>query len=377
MTNQEQLEDKYSKKLIVSKIIKEVENEPLLVDDPNREAILVSLLKTNREQPIQNFVSSIISFGYTPEEAIQLVDDYSDKGIYTIKQYTSGKLVIDPEIVLPLDVIKQFEETTVLPPLVAKPKYWTNNNNGGYHTIKHNAILGSGNSHNEPLALDVLNKLQNIEWNINPTVLANFNESVCYDKDKENRIQLDMLDKDFYFMWQYDKRGRMYSKGYEINFQSSEYYKALLDFSHGEFLTEQGVDALLVAIANSAGYDKLVWDDRINMGKLLLSTNVELHEDGSYTILIDDIDEPILFTKYVEAYMDYEIGNEVKCPVSLDCTASGLQLMSVLTGCVNTAKSTNIIGTGKREDVYTAIVDYMNTYLGDEEKVDRKLVKKP
>ena len=44
-------------------------------------------------------------------------------------------------------------------------------------------------------------------------------------------------DNEFYFIWKYDKRGRMYSQGYDINLQGSEYKKATIEFSKQELIT--------------------------------------------------------------------------------------------------------------------------------------------
>jgi len=46
--------------------------------------------------------------------------------------------------------------------------------------------------------------------------------------------------------------------------------------------------------------------------------------------------------------------------VGLDATQSGLQLMACLTGCRITAKNTNLINTGNREDFYNKVTDTMN-----------------
>ena len=41
----------------------------------------------------------------------------------------------------------------------------------------------------------------------------------------------------FYFCWQNDSRGRIYSHGYHVNFQAAEYKKACLSFNKFEVLT--------------------------------------------------------------------------------------------------------------------------------------------
>lgn len=378
--NQIDLEMKYSKKFIPNRIWKEVCDDTSLLEvfDNNEEAkaILVALLIKNREQPIQSFISIVVSQGYDFETSVELMIKYSEKELYEIIQYESGKLAVKPLICLDDEIIKQFSLTTVLPPLIREPKDWINNKTGGYYSIQHNCILGSLNYHDKYQAIDVLNKLQKIKWKINVDVLTNFHDPVVYSREKETDIHTALLDETFYFMWQFDKRGRMYSKGYELNLQSTEYHKALLDFAEGSLLDEEGINNLMIAIANSAGYDKLSWESRIEKTSELLDSHVYLDGD-EVTINTSGIAEPILFTKYVKALVDSRCNIPCHTPVALDCTASGLQIMSVLTGCINTAEHTNIIDKGGRVDVYTAVVEHMNAILLPEEHVDRDLVKQP
>jgi DNA-directed RNA polymerase len=63
--------------------------------------------------------------------------------------------------------------------------------------------------------------------------------------------------------------------------------------------------------------------------------------------------------------------------MSIDATASGLQIMSALSGCKATARVCNMINTGTREDVYQMIADKMNVRLNGKFRVTRKDVKKP
>jgi DNA-directed RNA polymerase len=44
-------------------------------------------------------------------------------------------------------------------------------------------------------------------------------------------------DKEFYFIVQFDKRGRMYTHGYHITNQGSGYKKALVNFSKKQLIT--------------------------------------------------------------------------------------------------------------------------------------------
>ena len=59
----------------------------------------------------------------------------------------------------------------------------------------------------------------------------------------------------------------------------------------------------------------------------------------------------------------------------LDATASGIQLLSVMAGCVQSARQCNVVFTGKREDAYTNMHVHMDTLLGGQNQYTRKMVK--
>jgi DNA-directed RNA polymerase len=61
--------------------------------------------------------------------------------------------------------------------------------------------------------------------------------------------------------------------------------------------------------------------------------------------------------------------------MGLDATASGIQIMGAMSGCLNTAKSVNLVNTGVREDFYSAVATYMSSLPGV--SVTKDIVKKP
>ena len=144
-----------------------------------------------------------------------------------------------------------------LPPAKYKPLDWSNKYDGGYAYSKHYAILGSKyNKHNEYINLKVLNDLQRIPYEL--TSVADLDEKFepkCEDSEsREKAIQQFKLRQKvakeiyaeyknipFYFVWQYDKRGRLYSRGYDLNIQGNEYRKASLRFHNKQKLTNRGI----------------------------------------------------------------------------------------------------------------------------------------
>lgn len=171
--------------------------------------------------------------------------------IYSINYENNNTMSIKSNYSLDPDTLQYIADTRYLNPMICKPKDWTNNTNGGYLTIRNSAILGGNNHHNEQQALDVLNILQNIEFSLDTSILLLEEESnkpldstskvdsFTLFKNGSKQVYKEILDQGntFYFVWRYDKRGRTYSSGYYINLQSTDYKKALLNFTKKEIIT--------------------------------------------------------------------------------------------------------------------------------------------
>ena len=150
------------------------------------------------------------------------------------------------------DQIKQIiEKTQYLNPMLCPPNNWESNVGGGYITSCDSIVLKKYNRHNKPQALDALNTVQQIEWELDD-VMVNYIEKPNTEPETKEQIEAatllsnkslnvyqEMMDtgNSFYFVWRYDFRGRMYSQGYYINLQSTSYKKAILNFKKKELIT--------------------------------------------------------------------------------------------------------------------------------------------
>jgi len=134
------------------------------------------------------------------------------------------------------------------PPLVEPPVPVLNSRNCGYHTFNEPLMLGKFTKHKHPLNFTAINTVNSIQWIFDPEVLKeedevppDFNFSGQQTRAEYLKecsfVQQILGDKPFWFAWQYDSRGRMYSHGYHVNFQSYEYRKAMLSFNKWEYLT--------------------------------------------------------------------------------------------------------------------------------------------
>lgn len=139
-------------------------------------------------------------------------------------------------------------------PFIEQPLNWHNVDNksiGGYHLeeLREKVTTNKGSKMQNQNCLDVLNVLQS-----NCYVLRDIDLQEEYDyayasmkkkaitdlqkKDLDRNVDTRLMtcydtysfvsDKEFYFQWKFDFRGRMYSSGYDVNLQSDKFKKACI-----------------------------------------------------------------------------------------------------------------------------------------------------
>lgn len=165
-------------------------------------------------------------------------------GLYEIVHSSvsdTGTTMLIPLYEVDDDIAQWIRATMYLPPMVEKPREWTTNTDGGLYLTKTSCILGPNNHHEETQALDVLNKLQSIEWT--HSSISNLDEPIKDDEGfsqraTQSKYVRSITPDTFYFVWKYDKRGRLYSQGYDINLQGDEYRKASIEFKNKEIIND-------------------------------------------------------------------------------------------------------------------------------------------
>ena len=280
---------------------------------------------------------------------ILLIRNCKDSGLYTLK-HEEDEWYVCPNFTLNGDVKHRIAKLQYLPPMKTVPLNWTNNHNGGWMWESKHLILGKKFAkHDGAQAYDVINKLQQIPWEIdNETYLFEKDTNRGLNKKQFLRVVDEYIGSPFHFVWRYDSRGRSYCSGYDLSLQSNEYGKSLISLHNKEMITNLG--NLYIAIANHAGMDKLTWKDRI---KWAVSSNPA-------TIKWK---QPILGRKAIRALKDTEAGKPSGYVMSLDATSSGLQIMAAISGCKQTAMQVNMIDPDERKDIYGHVADQMNTHL--------------
>ncbi len=180
-----------------------------------------------------------------------------------------------------------------------------------------------------------------------------------------------MLDYEkFWYVYQLDYRGRVYSHNEFLNPQSKSYIKAMLEFGEGRVLNDRGMYWLKIHIANCYGLDKELFSKRVRFVEENSSMLLEVARDPlsnlnawAYT------DSPYEFLSSCMAYRDALEGKEIYLPIQLDATCSGLQFYSGLLLDREGAQAVNIVGQN-REDIYQKVADKVNEKLriGDYQK---------
>ena len=124
-----------------------------------------------------------------------------------------------------------------------------------------------------------------------------------------------------------------------------------------------GFEYLCIDLANAFGLDKLLFPERIQW----VRDNMDQSE-----ALADQAETKPLYIKALMAIRKAQAGLPTGHMVGVDGCCSGIQVMSVLTGCIEGAKSTGLIIPNHRADAYTKTTALMIEELGGVLVVSRK-----
>jgi DNA-directed RNA polymerase len=223
-------------------------------------------------------------------------------------------------------------------------------------------LLSKFSQHDKPLNYLFINKINRIPFELDMDILLNFKgKNMPHNYEEVSAIH---LARPIYFNWKYDSRGRSYSSGYGIDIQGNKTVRSSLSFRNKEVITD--IKPLYIALANARGFDDWTWERRIKWAeKQDISYNFTIPRGTKY---------PEKYVKAVRAILDYREGNPSGFIMELDATASGIQIMAAITGCVKTANEVNLVDPKRRKDVYKALARNM-THQGA--KTSREDVKYP
>jgi hypothetical protein len=140
------------------------------------------------------------------------------------------------------------------------------------------------------------------------------------------------------FNWSYDFRGRIYC-GNSFSFHGEDYYRSVIWFPENQQVNNEWLE---IAKANYMGYDKMSWNKRVK-------------EWRKIEIKLEGLTNKQRLNKLVKLGADKP--NQLLATINgrnlidLDHTASGPQVIALMTGDYKLAKACNVIGT-ERNDLW-------------------------
>lgn len=117
-----------------------------------------------------------------------------------------------------------------------------------------------------------------------------------------------------------------------------------------------GYEYLLIDIANQYGLDKLLFEERIKWSQDHL---------GELESLADSAECQPLYMKAVMALRKAQQGIPTGHLIGVDACCSGIQIMSVLSGCISGATATGLVDPNVRADAYASVTAVMNSILAN------------
>ena len=169
----------------------------------------------------------------------------------------------------------------------------------------------------------------------------------------------------FHFVYNLDWRGRMYPVASSLSPQGDDSAKALLKFTRGVKLGDNGAYWLAVHGANSFGVDKCSFEERIEWVEAHTSEALAASASPTNgTMWWTEADQPFTFLAWcfewtrLQAWVD--AGNaqedfESNLPVAFDGTCNGLQNFSAMLLDPDGGAATGLIPADKPSDIYTRV----------------------
>ena len=153
-----------------------------------------------------------------------------------------GVMWLKNNIVLEKGTYAYIDGCEYLMPMLIKPLHIHANNQSGHVSFNSSVLLGKTKHHMEEVCLDVINIQNSVPLCLDHTTLEYEEEPKKDDLDAEQLSQFNimktksrkvyetLLDQGnkYYLLTAYDGRGRLYSLGYDVTYQSSQYKRALV-----------------------------------------------------------------------------------------------------------------------------------------------------
>lgn len=237
----------------------------------------------------------------------------------------------------------------------------------------------------------VLNKLQRIGWKINKDVFAVFQQcmrieeglspfkyatevdnqkkkSLLIEAEAIEQIALSNLNNNFYHVYNYDFRGRIYPNTAFLHEQSSDNAKGLLKLGAGYPLGEKGIYWLSVHTSNCYGNDKVSLDARYMFVCENMDLFIKYAKDPMRNKGWMEVEKPFSFLACcfeLKKILEFEQrGNDVEdyicnLPIYIDGSNNGVQHLVAMSKDETIAPLVNLVPSELPGDVYMYIAKYV------------------
>lgn len=199
--------------------------------------VMVLILREGKPQPLQSIAGimapsmefeDIFDGVRTSAELLGIMCEYDLFDVEVAALNDENRMMIIPVWELEDEIKQLLKNIRYQPPMVTKPLLVTHNRDFQYLSFQESLILGTPlNHHEDSLALDVINIMNNQVLSLDPVVLQKEEmpnkvldtmekqEQFLQMKQASAAVYQEMLDhgNKFYLTHKYDKRGRLYSQG--------------------------------------------------------------------------------------------------------------------------------------------------------------------
>lgn len=180
----------------------------------------------------------------------------------------------------------------------------------------------------------------------------------------------------FYFPYQLDFRGRVYTVPSFLSPQGTDLARSLLLFADGvPMMNDEDAYWLAVSGANLFGKDKVSFEERVAWVKDNEANILGVAEDPTGYLWWQDADEPWQFLAWCfewHGWVTTGPGFLTHFPVNLDGTNNGLQILSMLTKDEVSGLATNVLPSDKPQDIYGEVALRVKALMAAEIDPERK-----
>ena len=206
-------------------------------------------------------------------------------------------------------------------------------------------------------------KKQLLAWK---KIAAGIHETHARERSKRIAVEIKLFiarkmrpEPHMYFVWTLDWRGRMYPVQQFVNPQTDDSGRALLEFAEGKVLGEEGAFWLAVHGANTFGFDKTSFEERVAW---VIDHEPEItacNDDPLGTLSFwEQADDPFQFLAFCFEWAGYKKDKDAfvsHLPVSFDGSCNGLQNFSAMLLDEIGGKATNLLPQEIPSDIYEEV----------------------